>query len=210
MFTVGGLFYHSSVPLSAESLIVVRGQQTFSKKFWVSTCWRGRISCLASGHDLHRLIIHASALSLSKFRMLTRWNCARSSGRGLHNMPPISQIAPAFCAASSCRSSEVHLCCSLHCQQIRASGVLHMLATVCLYPICQHNLGNLSVLSGSESSLSWSVIQHPCLFSFALCLFQTSHWIISLTNMSSERSVSLSSLYISAGRLSTSVAFSWY
>ena len=79
-------------PLSAESLIAVRRQQTFLEIILGSTCWRGGITCLASGHHLRRLILHASAVSMSKFRMLTRWNRVRSSGCGLHNMPPISKL----------------------------------------------------------------------------------------------------------------------
>ena len=92
MSTVSALFHHSSLPLSAESLIAVRRQQTLLEIILGSTCWRGGITCLASGHHLRRLIIHASAVSMSKFRMLTRWNRVRSSGCGLHIMPPISKL----------------------------------------------------------------------------------------------------------------------
>ena len=37
-----------------------------------SLCLRGRTSCLESGRPLHQLILHSSAVSLSKFWMLTR------------------------------------------------------------------------------------------------------------------------------------------
>ena len=140
--TVSALFHHSSLPLSAESLIAVRRQQTFLLIILGSMCCRGGISCLASGHHLRRLIIHASAVSWSKFRMLTRWNRVGSSGCGLHNMP-------AFGAGSSCEFPSF------------VFDVLFMFQASCDYvpakscdcqpcPICQHNLRNLSVLSGND------------------------------------------------------------
>ena len=60
----------------------------------------GGISCLASGHPLHRLITHSRAAILSQFRMLTRWFEQHSTG---------SRIAPASAATSFCGISEIHL-----------------------------------------------------------------------------------------------------
>ena len=135
--------HHSSLPLSDESWIAVRRQQTFLEIILGSTCWRGGITCLASGHHLRRPIIHASAVSWSKFRMLTRWNRVRSSGCGLHNMPHHFQIAPAFGAGSSCEFPgfvfDVLFIFLVFYVMLRLSC-----------PICQHNLRNLSVLSGND------------------------------------------------------------
>ena len=44
-----------------------------------SLCLRTRTSCLAAGHPLPRLTIQSSAVSLTKFRMLTRWYRTGSS-----------------------------------------------------------------------------------------------------------------------------------
>ena len=120
---------------------MIRGQQTFFLNIQVSTCWRGRVSCLASGHHLRRPKIHASVVSLSKFRMLTGWNRVQHATH--------FQILPAFGAGSSCEFPsfvfDVLLIFWFH-----TIVFLHRVATVRSFPICQHSLRNLSVLSGND------------------------------------------------------------
>ena len=53
-------------------------------------------SCLASGRPLHRLVIHSSAVSLSKFRMLTRWYRIGSSSCSLNNFPLVPNLRLSF------------------------------------------------------------------------------------------------------------------
>ena len=57
-----------------------------------SLCLRRRISCLASGRPLHSLIVHSSAMNLSKFRMLTRWHRVGSFSCSLNNIPLVTQL----------------------------------------------------------------------------------------------------------------------
>ena len=49
-------------------------------------------SCVANGHPLLGMIIHASAVSLSKFRVLTRKCRVGSAGYGLNNVPLIFEL----------------------------------------------------------------------------------------------------------------------
>ena len=69
----------------------------------------GKRSFLLVWRSPRGVIFHASAVSLSNFRMLTRGYRVGSSGCGLHKVPLISKIALAFAAASCCGISEVHL-----------------------------------------------------------------------------------------------------
>ena len=54
-------------------------------------CLRRGTSCLASGRPLRRLIIYSSAVSLSKFRMWTRWCRHGPSCCSLHYIPLVSK-----------------------------------------------------------------------------------------------------------------------
>ena len=117
-------------------------------------CLRRRSSGLASGHPLRRLVIHSSAASLSKFRVLTRWYRVGSSSCGLHNIPLDSQSAPAFAAASSCGFSGVHLQPCPNFPWIRTCGcfLARTYDRLRLLPIYLHNLRNYSfVLSGNDA-----------------------------------------------------------
>ena len=49
---------------------------------------------MARGRPLHRLIIHSSAVSLSKFRMLTRRCRVGSSSCSLNNFPLVPKLRP--------------------------------------------------------------------------------------------------------------------
>ena len=108
---------------------------------------------MASGHHLRRPIMHASAVSWSKFRMLTRWNRVRSSGCGLHNMPPISKLRLPlvrghlvnFRASFSMFSFDV-----LYIFQVLCDSVWAKSCDCQPCPTCQHNHRNLSVLSGND------------------------------------------------------------
>ena len=60
------------------------------KKLSRSLC--RKISCLAGGHPLHRLIIHSSVVSLSRFRMWTHWYRVGSSNCRLNNIPLVPKL----------------------------------------------------------------------------------------------------------------------
>ena len=92
------------------------------------------ISCLASGHPLHRLKFHLSAVCLSKFGMLTRGCRVGSSSCSLDKMPPVPMIAPASAAASFCGFSEVRwrLFVPTYHGSVRAPVFLHALTIVCV------------------------------------------------------------------------------
>ena len=49
-------------------------------------------SCLASGRPLHQLMIHSGAVTLCKFRMLTRWYRGGSSSCSLNNIPLVPKL----------------------------------------------------------------------------------------------------------------------
>ena len=57
-----------------------------------SLCSREGTSCLAGGRPLHRLIIHLSAVSLAKFRMLTRRCRVGSSSCSLNDIPRVPKV----------------------------------------------------------------------------------------------------------------------
>ena len=90
------------LPLSSRSDRKILDRVLRSKKFFLGQSACERTSCLPCGRPLHRLIIHSSAVSVSKFRMLTRrvscwirqlWSDQCSIG---------SPIALAFAAATCC------------------------------------------------------------------------------------------------------------
>ena len=71
-----------------------------AKKFSRSLC--RRISCLASGHPLRRLLIQSSAVSLSKFKMLTIWYRVGSTSCILNNSPMVPKLRLPLLQASCC------------------------------------------------------------------------------------------------------------
>ena len=89
-----------------------------SKRTFLVTV-RGRTSCLASGHQLRRMIIHASAVNLSKFRMFARWYRVGSSNCSLNNIPLVSNCSCLCCGimlwASGLNCECVHFSWFLTC-----------------------------------------------------------------------------------------------
>ena len=74
---------------SARFLIALRGLETSLSRL---LCLGTGTSCFASGHPLGAVIFHASAVILSKFRMLTRGYRVGSSSCGLNSAPLITEL----------------------------------------------------------------------------------------------------------------------
>ena len=133
----------------------IRNRVLMNKKPSRFPCLRKRTSCLDSGRPLRRLIIHASAVSLSKFRILPRWYRVGSSSCGLNNRQLCSQIASAFAAASCCGFSGVHLRLGPNFPRFRTCG--HLLActhgSLRLFSIFMHNLRTCSFVPFGSDAL---------------------------------------------------------
>ena len=102
----------------------------------------GGTSCLTSGHPLHRLTIHSSEVSLSKFRMLTGWYRVGTSSCSLNNIPLVPKLRLPLLRRHFCGVSEFHLRCCPSCPWFRTFG--YFLActydSLRLSPIDLHNL----------------------------------------------------------------------
>ena len=95
-----------------------------------SLCLRRRISCLASGRPLHSLIVHSSAMNLSKFKMLTRWHRVGSFSCSLKNIHWFTNCA-CLCCGGHVEGFARSTCglCPTYGGFVRAVVFLHALTT---------------------------------------------------------------------------------
>ena len=111
-------------------------------------------SCLASGRPLHQLMIHSGAMTLCKFRMLTRWYRGGSSSCSLNNIPLVPKLRlPSlrrqFVGFPRCTCDVVT---TFHCF-VRSAILLRALSIVCVFLTSLHNLRNShQVPSGNDAS----------------------------------------------------------
>ena len=136
-----------------------------SKNYFETLSMRRRTSCLASGHPLPRLIIHSTAVSLAKFRMLANWCRVGSSICNLNNIPPTPQLRLPFLWRHFVGSSEVHLRCCPNFPWFRTCDCfLHALTTiVCIFnSTYMHNPRNYSFVPSRNDALRHNGLEVPC------------------------------------------------
>ena len=175
---------------------------------------------LAGGRPLHRLMIHSSAVSLSKFRMLSRWYRVGSALLSLRrHFASLSQLSFASFPIYQHNPRSVYSVPSGN-DALRFYDMA-CVAEVLVRPLvptrhckplkriitCAVVSFNVVVSADSTSRITPHVQKD---FFFALCLLQTVHRIISSMTMSSVRSVFPCSLYNSVVRAFNSVPFSEY
>ena len=103
---------------------------------------------------LHRFIIHSSAVSLSTFRMLTRWYRIGPSSCSLNNMPRVPKLRLPFLRRHFVGFPD-HLRRCPNFPWFRTCGdfLVCTYDSLCLFPIYLHTLRNsYSVPSGGDAS----------------------------------------------------------
>ena len=109
---------------------------------------------MAGGHPLHRLILHSSAVSMSKFRMLTRWCRVGSSSCSSNTIPLVPKVRlPLLRLHFVVFRGPLATVSQLFIFSYVRLKFLHALEIVCVFPIYVHNVRHsCSVRTGNDAS----------------------------------------------------------